>query len=655
MSDGTDTPRPAPAPAVHRLLAPDEELVRLRAEVAREREARAEAERVAQETTAALAARQQELELLEAIAAAANGARTLEDALDAAVEALRRHGCWTVGRSWIADGADEPLIDAGAELFDAAVPALVPPPDGLHERAREDGEAVWTRNGFAFPVLLGERVLAVLELRASATRRPDPALARLSNHVAGHLERVAERVAARERIVHQTLHDALTGLPNRVLFEDRLGLALTRARRRGTQTAVLFLDVDRFKLVNDTLGHRAGDALLREVAQRLRTAVRASDTVARFGGDEFAVLCEELNDERDALRVANSLHAALSVPCELGGDGGDLGSESLVLSTSVGVAVARGREATPEELLRDADAAMYRAKELGRSRTELFDERLRARLDARLRVERELHQALDARELRLVYQPVVSLRTGGMRSVEALVRWDHPERGTLSPGAFLPIAEESGLIVKIGEYVLREACAQAVAWRGRLGAEAPLPIHVNLAARQLSQTNFVDTVVRILADTGATAHDIALEITESSVIENTLLASDMLRELKALGFEILLDDFGIGYSSLGYLQQLPIDVLKIDRSFIDALGGAADAEDDGRASAIVRAIVGMADALAIDVVAEGVETDEQARISQALGCDLAQGFLFARPERPETVEQLRRAWTPAARAKPRRS
>ncbi len=647
MSDGTDTPRRASAPAVHRLLAPDQELALLRAEVAREREARLEAERITQETTAALAARQQELELLETIAAAANGARTLEDALDAAVEALRRHGCWTVGRSWIADGEDDPLIDAGAELFDAAVPALVPPPDGLHERSREDREAVWTRNGFAFPVLLGDRVLAVLELRASATRRPDPALARLSTHVAGHLERVAERVAARERIVHQTLHDALTGLPNRVLFEDRLGLALARARRRGTQTAVLFLDVDRFKLVNDTLGHRAGDALLREVGKRLRSAVRASDTVARFGGDEFAVLCEELTDERDALRVATSLHAALSVPCELESD---LGSEaeSLVLSTSVGVAVARGREATPEELLRDADAAMYRAKELGRSRTELFDERLRARLDARMRVERELHQALEARELRLVYQPVVSLRTGGMRSVEALVRWDHPERGTLGPGAFLPIAEESGLIVKIGEYVLREACAQAVAWRTRLGAEAPLPIHVNLAARQLSQTNFVDTVVRILADTGATAHDIALEITESSVIENTLLAGDMLRDLKALGFEILLDDFGIGYSSLGYLRQLPIDVLKIDRSFIDALDGA-DAEGDGRASAIVRAIVGMADALAIDVVAEGVETDEQARISQALGCDLAQGFLFARPERPETVEQLRRAWTtPAA-------
>ncbi len=646
MSDGPDTPRPAPAPAVHRLLAPRRSW-RCCAPRSRASATRLEAERIAQETTAALAARQQELELLEAIAAAANGARTLEDALEAAVEALRRHGCWTVGRSWVADGDDEPLIDAGAELFDAAVPALVPPPDGLHERSREDRAAVWTRNGFAFPVLLGDRVLAVLELRASATRRPDPALARLSTHVAGHLERVAERVAARERIVHQTLHDALTGLPNRVLFEDRLGLALTRARRRGTQTAVLFLDVDRFKIVNDTLGHRAGDALLREVAERLRTAVRASDTVARFGGDEFAVLCEELSDERDALRVASSLHAALSVPCQLAGDlGGE--AESLVLSTSVGVAVARGREATPEELLRDADAAMYRAKELGRSRTELFDERLRARLDARMRVERELHQALEARELRLVYQPVVSLRTGGMRSVEALVRWDHPERGTLGPGAFLPIAEESGLIVKIGEYVLREACAQAVAWRTRLAAEAPLPIHVNLAARQLSQTNFVDTVVRILAETGATAHDIALEITESSVIENTLLAGDMLRDLKALGFEILLDDFGIGYSSLGYLQQLPIDVLKIDRSFIDALDGA-DAEGDGRASAIVRAIVGMADALAIDVVAEGVETDEQARISQALGCDLAQGFLFARPERPETVEQLRRAWTtPAA-------
>lgn len=624
-----------------------DELERLRRRLARERRARKEAERIAEVTTRALYERQQELLLLEAVATAANEARTLEDALDAASVALRDHGGWALGRGWLAPGVEgEPLADAGAHQADAqAHPAAhaPPAPDGLHERARAARAAAWARDGFAFPVVLGEDVVAVVELRAVEPRGRDEALERLALQVTRHLQRVAERIRARERIVHQTLHDALTDLPNRVLFEDRLELALVRARRRSTMCAVFFLDVDRFKIVNDTLGHRAGDALLREVAARLRGAIRASDTVARFGGDEFAVVCDGLADERDALRIASSLHAALSAPCELEG-------ESHVLSTSIGIALATGREATAEALLRDADAAMYRAKELGRARTELYDERLRARLDARVRVERELHQGLEAGELRLVYQPVVSLTTGGIRSVEALVRWDHPERGTLAPGEFLPIAEESGLIVRIGEHVMREACRQAASWRERLGDDAPLPIHVNLAARQLSQTTFVESVVRVLAETGARAADIALEITESSVIENTLLASDMLGELKALGFEILLDDFGIGYSSLGYLQQMPIDVLKIDRSFIDALG--ADADDE-RASAIVRAIVGMADALGIDVVAEGVETDEQARISHALGCSLAQGFHFARPDRPETVEALhersRYALTPSER------
>ncbi|ADB53951.1 putative bifunctional diguanylate cyclase/phosphodiesterase [Conexibacter woesei] len=610
------------------------ELERLRRRLARERRARKEAERIAEETTRALYERQQELLLLEAVATAANEARTLEDALDAASVALRDHGGWDVGRGWLATGAGEPLADAGVHHAGHVPVHAAPAPDGLHERVRTARAAEWARDGFAFPVVLGDDVVAVLELRAAEPRRSDAALERLALQVTRHLQRVAERIRARERIVHQTLHDALTGLPNRVLFEDRLELALVRARRRGTICAVFFLDVDRFKIVNDTLGHRAGDALLREVAARLRGAIRASDTVARFGGDEFAVVCDGLADERDALRIASTLHAALSVPCELEG-------ESHVLGASVGIALATGREATAEALLRDADAAMYRAKELGRSRTELYDERLRARLDARVRVERELHQGLEAGELRLVYQPVVSLTTGGIRSVEALVRWDHPERGTLAPGEFLPIAEESGLIVRIGEHVMREACRQAASWRERLGDDAPLPIHVNLAARQLSQTTFVESIVRVLAETGARAADIALEITESSVIENTLLASDMLRELKTLGFEILLDDFGIGYSSLGYLQQMPIDVLKIDRSFIDALG--ADADDE-RASAIVRAIVGMADALGIDVVAEGVETDEQARLSQALGCSLAQGFHFARPDRPETVEALHERW-----------
>lgn len=336
--------------------------------------------------------------------------------------------------------------------------------------------------------------------------------------------------------------------------------------------------------------------------------------------------------------MADAVHAALDAPCVREG-------ESRALSTSIGVALARGREATAESLMRHADAAMYRAKELGRARTEVFDECLRARLEEQLSMERDLRHGLAAGELRLAYQPVISLATGEVRSVEALLRWDHPERGVLMPGDFLPAAEESGLIVHVGDHVLTEAFRQAAIWRLRFGDDAPLPIHVNLAARQLGQATLVDTVLRLLEQTGARASDIALEITESAVIENRLLASDMLRNLKAIGFEILLDDFGIGYSSLGYLQQLPIDVLKIDSSFIDGLG-----DGEQRASAIVKAIVGMADALAIDVVAEGVETDEQAELSHALGCDLAQGYLFAHPVGPEEVEALagRRFMAPAS-------
>jgi diguanylate cyclase (GGDEF)-like protein len=492
---------------------------------------------------------------------------------------------------------------------------------------------------FAFPVVADGSVVAVLEFFSRLPVRPEERIARLAAQVAAHLTRVAERLLARERLAHQALHDALTGLPNRTLFEDRLDLALARAGRQSTFTAVLFLDVDRFKLVNDTLGHRVGDRLLREAAERLRSAVRAGDTVARFGGDEFAVLCEGLGDDRDALTIANAVHAAMRVPLELD-DGGDL-----LLEASIGIALARGREARRDALLRDADAAMYRAKELGRGRVEVFDDRLRERLDARLRIERELRHGLEHGELHLVYQPVVSLADGRIGSVEALVRWHHPERGVVSPGEFLPVAEESGLIIRLGEEVLVQACRQAARWRAALGDDAPLPVNVNLAARQLGQPGFVDVVRRIVAESGVDARDIALEITESAVIENTLLAADTLDQLKTLGFTVLLDDFGTGYSSLSYLQRLPIDVLKIDRSFISALG-------DGRESdAIVRAIVGIAEALRIGVVAEGIETAEQASTARELGCDSAQGFHFARPSGPEDIVAL----VEAARARAARS
>jgi diguanylate cyclase (GGDEF)-like protein len=616
---------------------------RLERRLERERQARREAERIAEETTRRLYDRQQELLVLEAVAAAANRASTLEEPLEVAVERLAQHTGWPVGHAWVLTAAGDALRPAGAwhvsapelhgQLRDATTGWVFRPGEGLPGRVLAEGTAIWLdaeetaalprrpqglHTAFAFPVLADGRVVAVLEFFARLSAPPEERLQSLARHVAVHLERVAERLAARDRIAHQALHDGLTGLPNRTLFEDHLGAALRRARRRATSAAVLFLDVDRFKLVNDTLGHRVGDELLRQTADRLRSAVRASDTVARFGGDEFAICCEDLTDERHALTIAHAVQRALSAPCRIGG-------EEHALAASIGIAVAVGHKATAETLLRDADMAMYRAKELGRGRCEIFDDRLRERIEARVRTERELRAAIERDELRLLYQPVYDVATGAIASVEALVRWQHPERGLLGPGEFLPVAEESGLILDLGEVVLREACRQAARWRAELGDRAPLPININLAARQLSQPALVETVRAALAESGARAEDIGLEITESAIIENTLLAAETLDRLKLLGVHVLLDDFGTGYSSLSYLQRLPVDILKIDRSFVAPLG--ARERDD----AIVAAIVGMAQALGITVVAEGVETELQAGRAADLGCSLAQGFFFDRP------------------------
>jgi diguanylate cyclase (GGDEF)-like protein len=516
------------------------------------------------------------------------------------------------------------------------------PGEGLPGRVLEAGAPVWLADvtqenlprrpqglggALAFPVVAEGRVVAVLEFFARLPAEPDERLMTVAKQVAVHLDRVAERLAARDQLAHQSMHDALTGLPNRLLFEEGLDVALALARRRSTYVAVLFLDADRFKVINDTLGHRTGDDILVEIARRMKAAVRASDVVARFGGDEFAILVQDLADERDALRIADTVQLALGAPFRLDG-------EEHSLSASIGIAISGGRRATPELMLRDADSAMYRAKELGRGRAEIFDERLRARLEERLRTERELRTGIEAGQLRLVYQPVFGLDDRRAHSVEALVRWDHPERGTLAPGEFLQIAEESGLILPLGEWVLGEACRQASAWRAQMGDAAPLPINVNLAARQLAQGGLVETIERLLAASGAAPSDIALEITESAVIENTLAAAETLERLKQLGFQVLLDDFGTGYSSLSYPQRLPIDVLKIDRSFVSGLG------EDRHAWAIVRAIVGMAEALDIAVVAEGVETAAQASMAHDLGCGFAQGYYFARPSRPEDVAGL---------------
>jgi len=429
----------------------------------------------------------------------------------------------------------------------------------------------------------------------------------------------------RARMLHQALHDPLTRLPNRDLFTDRLTKALARARRSGRLVAVLFVDLDRFKVVNDSLGHRAGDELLLETAARLDGFLRAQDTVARFGGDEFTLLVEDLESTEAALALADRLVEAVACPVRLG-------ARTVPLGLSVGLAVGSGGE-DADALLRDADAAMYRAKERGRGRVELFDQELRAEVLHRLEVEHELRLAGDRDELRVHYQPKVRLDTERIIGVEALVRWQHPTRGLLAPGAFIPVAEDTGLIVPVGRWVLREACRQAAAWRAA-GADPELTVSVNLSRRQLAEPDLVADVAAALADSGLAAGPLILEITETTVMSDLERSVAILNELRSLGVKLAIDDFGVGFSSLSQLTDLPpVDVLKIDKSFIDHV-----LADDHRA--IVVAILSLANTLGLTAVAEGVEEPGQAAELTALGCELGQGYLFARPQPPEAVEAL---------------
>jgi diguanylate cyclase (GGDEF)-like protein/PAS domain S-box-containing protein len=442
-----------------------------------------------------------------------------------------------------------------------------------------------------------------------------------------------ERQATEDRIRHRALHDPLTGLPNRVLFLDRLEHALARLRRRGNNAAVLFLDFDRFKLVNDSLGHQVGDELLAAAAPRLRQAVRASDTVARFGGDEFGILLEDISGEREAIETAERIASVFTRPFVLAG------SEHFV-TTSIGIALAQGGEIA-DELIRDADAAMYRAKDRGRARYELFDEVMRERAIARLRVENDLRRALERDELRLEYQPIVSLRDRSILSVEALLRWVHPERGRIAPSEFIPIAEEDGLIEPIGQWVLERACRQAAQWHRLRPDAAPIGISVNLSAVQVANRAFPGVIADVLRATGLDPSCLSLEITETVLLRDAAALTDALPALKALGLRLVLDDFGTGYSSLAYLTRLPLDALKVDRSFVDGLGVAS------RDTAITEAIIAMSHALSLEVIGEGVETERQAAELSRLGCGMAQGFLFSPSAPAEEITrmlQLGPAW-----------
>ena len=428
---------------------------------------------------------------------------------------------------------------------------------------------------------------------------------------------VTERRRAEKRLLHDALHDGLTGLPNRALFMDRLRTAMSRLKRRPTHLfAALVLDLDRFKVVNDSLGHLAGDQFLIQVGRVLLATLRAEHTVARLGGDEFAILLDDLDDKDDARRVVERIFHALETPIRVSG-------QDIFATVSIGIAYAGAQYESAEDMMRDADTAMYQAKTTGKARFQIFDESMHKRAVGLLKLEHSLRRATEKNEFVLHYQPIVSLKEDKASGFEALVRWNHPERGIVGPYEFIHLAEETGLIFRIGGWTLREACQ----WLAKGSPALPehLTVNVNLSGRQFSQGDLIEEVQKVLSETGLSADRLKLEITESVIMENPEMAVDLLKRLKALGTHLCIDDFGTGYSSLSYLLRFPADTLKIDRSFVNALGKGGRNED------IVGAIVSLAKSLDMDVVAEGVETVEQRDILRALGCRYGQGYLFSRP------------------------
>lgn len=438
---------------------------------------------------------------------------------------------------------------------------------------------------------------------------------------------ITERKNLEGRLTHQAFHDALTGLPNRALFMDRLEHALAIAARQNTSGAVCFLDLDRFKVINDSLGHEVGNQVLIAVAGRLARSLRAADTLARFGGDEFAVLLQPLHDREEAIQVVERIQSTMRSPVAVG-------AHELFVSASMGVVFREDAQATAADLLRDADVAMYQAKLAGKAGYALYDHRTKAAAVERLSLETDLHRALEREQLRLYFQPIVELATGRVIGLEALLRWFHHERDMISPADFVPLATETGLILPIGGWVLTEACRQARAWQERFPSDEPRWICVNVSLQQLLQTDFVSDVATALRESHLEPHSLVLEITENTLVTEAIFTRELLPSLKALGVQLAIDDFGTEYASLGTLKRLPVDVLKIDKTFIR--GVASDKRDE----AIVVAILALAKSLGLSAIAEGLETSEQYACLHGLNCRLGQGFYFAMPAPASGIEAL---------------
>lgn len=438
-------------------------------------------------------------------------------------------------------------------------------------------------------------------------------------HLIFQIQDITERKRAEAHIHHAAFHDALTGLPNRVLVTDRLSLAVERAKRHHDyEFAVLFIDLDRFKLVNDSLGHPCGDRLLIELSNRLNQCVRANDTVARLGGDEFAVLLDGIDDPASATNIAERIQEALEVPFNLDG-------HEVFTTASIGIAYSLTGYDKPEDILRDSDTAMYRAKSNGKARFEIFDRHMHTRAVELLKLENDLRRALERDEIEVYYQPVVLLDSEKIVGFEALARWRHPLQGIISPASFIPLAEETGLIIPLGMSVLRQACQQTYEWQQQFPSDSPLSISVNISSKQFSQPDLVERIEQILEETKLPAECLSLELTESVVMENAEVAITMLARLNNLGVKLSLDDFGTGYSSLSYLHRFSFHTLKIDISFVSRM------TEDSESAKIVKTIMTLASELGISVTAEGVETRLQQAMLKDLNCKFAQGYLFSKP------------------------
>jgi diguanylate cyclase (GGDEF)-like protein/PAS domain S-box-containing protein len=592
---------------------------------------------------------------------------TAADAISRVLQAFCGLSGWECGVHWVVDSADGALRCEeiwhvpGDHLLQQFAKGLGENPLGPQEahalarKAIAQSSPAWLidmaendsahspawrvaglRSAFAFPICMDGEVRGVIELLSRERREADRDFARIATHLGNFIGQYVARRETERRLQFVVSHDPLTGLPNRTIFAQRLGQALAQAARYGHKVALFFVDLDRFKIVNDTVGHEAGDRVLREMAERFRDSLREGDTVGRHGGDEFVVLIEQYDSAMQVSGVAQKLIDQAAIPFVFD-------AHEFHISASIGIATFPSDGQDGPTLLKHADIAMYRAKEAGKNQYQFYSPHMNRQSVERVDLETALKHALERGELVALYQPKFDMEGRHVVGMEALLRWRRPGVGLIGPTEFLPLAEETGLAVHIGEWVLRTACAQGRIWQDRgLG---PVHVAVNVSPRHFAHGNLVGCVDDVLRATRLPASALELEITEDMVLQNVERATRVLRMLKELGVTIVLDDFGTGYSSLGYLKRLPIDMIKVDRSFIAAIPHASDGV------AMVRAVIAMAQSLGVKCVAEGVETDEQARFLRIQGCDQMQGNLFSLPLAPEQALELLERGAPPPDAK----